>query len=505
MCRVSGSVNHPESVVQDMMLKQYRGGPDFRHSEKIDEVVFGHNLLSIVGYQEQPMVGNRYMMTFNGCWYDYKDYYPYLTSDTAALSAHFERKGLKALDDVNGMFSIGLYDKTYKKIHLIVDRFGQKPMYYTHQGDKFAFASNPAALYPLIKKQINKEALQSYWLLGSVMGEESILYGINKVTASQIVTYDIAENKVSKEQYYEPKFQENTSGIEELVYDAIDKVKVADVPIHIFLSGGVDSTLVASRFRKGKAIHLDSPEYIYAQEVANRFEIDMIRVFPEDIDVHECLSDYSLNSGEPSMAALIPYITSKEVSKYGRVAITANGADELFFGYDRTHDELSRTQSSHIFRLSSGIDIGIKGFPVSFAQGRYLELQTYVQYDLNKTLDSASMCHGLEVRSPFLDHRLVEMALSIPEEKHRKRGNKTILKNMLRNLGFKDQFVERSKLGFSIHKQPENMDSLLQKAWLWVRHNGFLDVDDKVLSGRDYQYLRMSALGFYNWYHEIMI
>jgi asparagine synthase (glutamine-hydrolysing) len=501
-CRISGTVNYLPSVCISMVEKQHKGGPDLNAIQRDGNVVFGHNLLAIIGHQEQPINNAHSMLTFNGCWYNYKDFYPYLTSDTLAVSEHFKAKGIKAIDDINGMFAIGLLDKCEQKIHLFADRFGQKPLYYYFNGLKFAFASNPAALYPLLPSlEIDKEALQSYWLLGSVMGSDGIFKGIKKLCASEHLTYDIQANTVTIERYYEPKFQDNTSGIEDLVVDAIQKVSVSDVPVHIFLSGGIDSTLVASQFQNGNAIHLDSPEYIYAQEVANRFNIDLKRVFPEDIDIEACLTDYSLNSGEPTMAGLIPYITAKEVSKFGRVAITANGADELFFGYERMKNKFE--QPKGIFRMSAFNEDHIWVEPPwSENQGwrQWVELQTYIQYDLNKTLDSASMCHGLEVRSPFLDHRLVEMALSIPESVHRKQGNKTILKNMLRKMGFKDQFLNRPKLGFSLHKKPADMEAQLNQAWSWVKREGYLELNDNQLSGRDYQYLRMSALGFYYWH-----
>jgi asparagine synthase (glutamine-hydrolysing) len=318
-----------------------------------------------------------------------------------------------------------------------------------------------------------------------------------------MVTYDIREDKITTERYYEPKFQENTNGIEDLVLDAIRKVKVSDVPVHIFLSGGIDSTLVASQFEGGDAIHLDSPEWIYAKQAADRFQVKLKRVFPEDIEVEPNLRDFSFQAGEPCMAALIPYITAKEVSKFGRVAVTANGADELFFGYDRTSDNVTTKQYFHILRGIEEKKQWLKGMYTcdqQLSNGRWFELNSYVQYDLNKTLDFASMCHALEVRSPFLDHRLVEMALSIPEAVHRKGEPKHILKDMLRKFSFKNDFLSRPKIGFSLHKQPKDLDKLIQKAWYWVQAEGFLRIDEKKLNGRDLRYLQMSALSFYYWY-----
>jgi asparagine synthase (glutamine-hydrolysing) len=496
MCRIGGTVNYSPDVVAGMLDHQKAGGPDLCKLVTHGNVTLGHCLLSIIGYQEQPVQQENYVMTYNGTWYDYRDYYPYNNSDTVSLLAHFAKKGTQAIEDVNGMFAIGLYDVTKNQLHLIVDRFGQKNLYYYHDGDKFAFASNPGALYPLLsKKEINTDALQSYWLLGSVMGEDSILKGIKKVCAGEIVTYDVSGNTLSRNRYYEPKYIDNAiSIVEDLVFDAIDKVKVADVPIHIFLSGGIDSTLVASRFANGDAIHLDSCEKIYAQQAADMFGVKLKVVNPQDIDVEQSLTDYSLFAGEPTMAGLIPYITARDVSRYGRVAITANGADELFFGYNRMKN--IEDGLNGIFRRTA-----FQHNPFVKKLGpQFLELNTYVQFDLNKTLDFSSMAHGVEMRAPFLDHRLVETATSIPMEYHTKNGNKTILKRMLKKIGFSQQFLDRPKEGFSLSKKPKDLNRHLDISWNWVKREGFLNVNEGNLTGRDYEYLRKSSLGFYYWF-----
>lgn len=284
--------------------------------------------------------------------------------------------------------------------------------------------------------------------------------------------------------------------IEDLIFDSIRKTLVADVPVYLFLSGGIDSTVIASQMEGGKAIHLDGPERRYAEQVARIFNIDLTVISPEDVDTEEALMDYVTQSGEPTMAGIIPWIVSRETAKLCKCAITANGADELFFGYNRTSDEITTKQLFHIFRAST-FKINEREYD---GAGRKLELDTYVQFDLNKTLDFASMCHGLEVRAPFLDHRLVETALSIPESVHRKDGNKTILKDILRKFGFDNEFLNRPKLGFSLFKQPKNLGKCKRIAWEWAQKEGFLDIKGKILNGRDEQYLMMSALGLYYWH-----
>lgn len=513
MCSIAGVINYNQEAVTKMTMTMFRRGPDYNSEMKNDNVIFGHNLLSVIGYQPQPVKSDRYMMVFNGCIYNYKELYPNESSDTIAILNSFDDKGIKdTLDSLNGMFAIGLYDTVLKKLHLIVDRLAQKPIYYYQEGDKFAFASTPSALLQFKDKwQIDRDALQSYWLLGSTMGECSIWQGIKKVCASEWLTLDLQSNEITIQRYWWPMYQDNAiDHIESLVLDAINKVKISDVPVHIFLSGGIDSTLVASQCQNIDAIHLDSPEKEYAELVSQRFGIKLKTISPIDVDAEECLIDYSRQCGEPSMAALIPYITAKETAKNGKVAIIANGADELFFGYDRINQKVTKKQCFHIMRsLMTDRQYHDFIYPLTekhnyederLSSGRWFELMTFVQYDLNKTLDFTSGCHGLEVRSPFLDHRLIECALSIREDIHRKNGNKTILKNMLRKMGFNDKFLNRPKQGFSLHYKPNNMDNLIKQAWDWCIANKWLVLPPTQLSGRDQKYLEMSCLGFYYFY-----
>lgn len=504
MCGISG-YNAADRLVwiKSAVGHQKMRGPDNSNwVSSSNGWCFGHNRLSIIDLTEnsnQPLYHDDVdQFVYNGEWYDYKKYHPHHEGDTRAVYSHIRGNGFKkALNDINGMFAIAYYDDIRGKLYLAVDRFGQKPLYYYYEGRDFYFASTPAALYAIKDKwELDMDALQSYWLLGSVMGSDGLMKGIKKLCASEMLTYDGSTVKV--ERYWEPKFIDcSVKDLEDMVLESIRKVKVSDVPIHIFLSGGIDSTLVASQFEGGNAIHLNGPEAKYAQQVAEKFNIDLRVIDPEDTETEEALTDYVFKSGEPTMAGIIPWIVARETAKYGKVAISANGADELFFGYDRTSDEIRMKQLSHIFRTSA-FKINERIYDGS---GRKLELDTYVQFDLNKTLDFASMCHGLEVRNPFLDHELVEMALSIPEKIHRQNGNKTILKNMLRKMGFKEPFLSRPKQGFSLFKQPKNLDNCLNLAWDWVQKEGFLDLKGKVLNGRDKQYLRMSALGFYYWHH----
>ena len=499
MCGIIGAVN---SSIDSGLQLQHKRGPDNSLLSCImldpDMVMFGHNRLSILDLSErgnQPMQSERYMLTYNGEIYNFQDL-PGWGNDAARLLQSIEQHGLDStLKSINGMYAFGLLDKVEQKIYLVADRFAQKPVYYFHEKEIFAFASTPAALLDHKEKwHINSKALRTYFMLGAVM-YNSIFDGIKKVEGAHYVTYCIKTQTLTECRYWYPEYQEDTSNIEELILDSIQKTKISDVPVYLFLSGGIDSSVVASQCRGMNAIHLDGPETQYAQDVARVFDIDLHIVDPTDTVAYDAICDYSKQCGEPSMSGIIPWITARETAKFCKVAITANGADELFFGYDRTEDVPTVKQFAHLFRVDFGPVPDIDLIDPRLSTGRWLELQTYIQYDLNKSLDFAAMCHSLEVRSPFLDHRLVEAALSIPQVKH---GRKQILKNMLKRQGFGDRFLNRPKMGFSLYKSPLQYDKLKDESYLWCIDNGFLP--GGAYSKRDFMYLKASAAGFYCWY-----
>lgn len=520
MCSIAGIIHGDQSKIYHMNDLMAHRGPDGRGVRTFEHGAFGHNRLSIIDLTSsgaQPMESDRYILTYNGEIYNYKELLSFTSAhddlgnykypnDARALLNHIGKYEIKqALSDINGMYAFALYDKQTELVHIAVDRFGQKPLYYYHDNDFFAFASTPNALLWIKDKwKIDEEAIQSYWLLGGIMGENSIFSGIKRLNASEMATFDCKTGGFWKERYWEPKFQENISGIEDLVLDAIRKVKVSDVPVKVFLSGGVDSTLVASQCGGMGAIHLDGPERKYAEQVSSKFGLGLHVVDPGEFDPVEMMSDYVTKSGEPAMAALIPYIVSREASKICKVAITANGADELFFGYNRTRQGACLDQITHMIRhqlMSLAYDHMPNYSTLDWSSGRWYELKYYVQFDLNQTLDRAAMCHGLEVRAPFLDHRLVEMALSIPEKEHRNGlGNKSILKRMILGMGFDKTFVNRPKLGFSLFKEPKGLDFLQKQAFTWCMNEGFLRCDASKLSPRDRKYLEYSAFSFKIWF-----
>ena len=501
MCGLAGSWNLSKEVVTEMATHQISRGPDRLGLEQYEKVIFSQNRLAIIDKSEagnQPMTNPQGILSYVGEIYNYSTQF---STDTAWVLDKLMSVNdySQIFNSFNGMWALAYYDKVKEEIILCKDRFGIKPLYYTHQKDFFAFASTPAAV-ALTKPDwgVSVKGLQEYLSLGATM-LHSMFSGIEAVPPGHYVTFNCKTNEVKVKRWYYPKFIENAlEVIEEKVVQAIDRVKLTcDWPQIILLSGGIDSSLVASRYTGQNAIHLASPEQEYAQTVADRFGIKLNNVHPHDFSVEECLMDYTSKCGDPTMAGFIPYITCQEIKKLGfRVAITANGADELFWGYERMKDINEQKQA--IFRQFSFTESILMQYCVP-RNAQKVEIDTYLTYDLNKTLDFASMCHSIEVRVPYLDHELVEAALSISQEKHcGNLGNKHILKKMLVDLGFDFGFIHRPKMGFSLYHEPSDLASMKNMAMDWYNQTDYPKLSLNG-TGRQESYHSMTILGLYIW------
>lgn len=500
MCRLAGTVNIDAGIIIEMAEHQKKGGPDYTGFWSDGKVCLAHNRLSIVDLSpsgNQPMQVGRWVIVFNGEIYNHMDVRQRMEpmqwnshSDTLTLLNAIEHKGLEwALNNIEGMYSFAAYDTYEKRIYLITDPFGIKPMFYHHCGERFAFASSPAALtYLKPKWNLSMSQLSNMLALGAT--KEPLFEGMHRLPSGSVLEYDVEYNAIQVRKYYELDHKElSDKEVLEAVKKSVQDTRMSDVPVHIFLSGGIDSTTIASQMPNVGAVHLDSPELEYAERVAMKYGNKLLRVSPVDFDADECLHDYSRQSGDCSAAAIVPYMVSKEVSKIGKVAISANGADELFFGYNRMRSS-SQHQYNHIFRR--GIYSEWRRHD-EFTHPSLMELYTYVEYDLNKTLDFASMCHGIEVRVPFLNRSVVESALGIKDH-----GVKRILKEFLRSEGFDTTFVTRPKLGFSLFKQPKGYDELKKRG---VNHLKEMGISPTLSTGRDTNYFEAAAAAFYCWHN----
>ncbi len=500
MCGISAIISDKRESLLKMHEHQVNRGPDAHGCWTSDDIAICHNRLSIVDLSDnakQPMESTRWVLSYNGELYQISELRKKLGpmewashSDTLTLLNCIEHKGIEwTLQNIEGMFAFLAYDKFEKKLYLAVDPYGIKPLFYYQDSKTFAVASSPGALTH-IKDKWELDHVALWAMLGLGATREPLFLGMHRLGAGEMLTYDLNRKTYNITTYYERKKHQCTEGdLIDVVKESIRSVRMADVPVFMFLSGGIDSTIVASQCYGMSAVHLDSPELKYAQQVAEKYGNNLITVQPNEYNAEECLKDYAFQSGDCSAAAIVPYIVSKTVSKYGKVAISANGSDELFFGYDRMIDG---RQINHIFRKGMEWPTGKKSL-------REVELSTYVEYDLNKTLDFASMCFGLEVRVPYLNKQVVEMALSIPRSQHvNGYGNKSILKKFLLTEGFDLRFIQRAKLGFSLFSQPKGYDQLKQKGLELLRAE--FGINPTFHNLRDVRYFENIAAAFHAWH-----
>ncbi len=570
MCGISGTVLSEQGdsgefsvvcdKVREMARLQHERGPDhtgFWSNEST--AAFGHNRLAILDPSpagNQPMESEHWVLVYNGEIYNHLEIRGSLgelnnrfdgTSDTETLLASIENFGIEStLDRLNGIFAFAAYHKASGTLHLVRDRLGIKPLFYyqDEESGTVTFASTPAAIASTQRAtwSLNRHALHRYFFLGAIFSDDTLFTGIHRLPAATHLTF--SGRNIDRERYWKPSPREGD--LAEAVRTAIESQKLSDVPVSLFLSGGVDSSVSACVLKdEVDAVHLSSPEEKYARHVAESLGIDLEIVNPSEPDFDKLSGHYVQTSGEPSMASLIPSFVCETIHAQNyKVGISGNGADELFYGYPRTPSptidhvlflnfpyEAAPSASIvdqlyHIFRHPShfstlgGVAVtephewidemeerfALSDFPFpSSASYRWLELQTYVVHDLNPTLDFASMAYGVEMRVPFLDHVLVETALSQPESAFitKEFGRKSPLKSFLRDAGIFPATWSRPKIGFSI---PPELEFQLRRQCVEAVGNlvrdGFLRLHGDQSKGvplRDIAYLLKAALSFEHW------
>jgi asparagine synthase (glutamine-hydrolysing) len=559
MCGIAGIkfFSDPPATFDSQLKKATaelkKRGPDSSGIYFDDKVGLGHSRLSIIDTSEaafQPFSDplGRYTIVFNGEIFNYKELREkYLSeikfkseSDTEVLLNLFILMGKDCLELLNGFFAFSIYDKQAKSLFLARDRFGVKPLYYYSDNLKFCFASELKSILQFgLKKEIDFESLSMYFHLNYIPSPYTIYKDIFKLNPGYCVT--INSFGIVKHSFYHPQINYRNQEIygdyakaklalKELLEDSVKKRLVADVPLGSFLSGGIDSSVVAALASK----HLknlntfsigfkDEPffdETRYAQMVAKKhhtnhtvFSLSNDNLFEHFYDFLDCLDEPFADS-----SALAVYILSKETRKKVTVALSGDGADEIFSGYNK-HSALFKSinksfaesflkhlepgfrflpksrnnKMGNTFRKLHKFSIGL-GLSTSERYWRWagfsdsnslqtrlkekINTQEYIrrklgylkhldhESDFNKFLladvelvlqgdmlpkvDLMSMANSLEVRTPFLDYRVVDFAFSIPAEfKIDKKRRKKILIDSFSDL-LPSEVLNRPKKGFEI-------------------------------------------------------
>lgn len=384
MCGIAGffKKNYEwEKNIKIMLQTMYRRGPDGDGiwTTPNDDVVLGHRRLSIIDLSDngsQPMVSmnERYVISFNGEIYNYislkekiknKVIKPFKsTSDTEVLLESFEILGIdETLNTVKGMFGIALYDRKEKKLYLIRDRFGEKPLYYGKVQEQFVFASDLSAIRAISRNllNINISALNDYFKHGYVSGEKTIYEGIYNVMPGHYIEIDIRKNEVVRkecywkyEQFCEKNIFNNESledsqrQLECLLKESIkQQLLTSDVAVGAFLSGGIDSSLIAAlgqEVSNGKlntySIGFYDEKYNEAHFAKKASEIlgtNHHELYIDENDAKKEILNICDTFSEPfaDISEIPTLLVSKMAKRDVTVVLSGDGGDELFGGYTR--------------------------------------------------------------------------------------------------------------------------------------------------------------------------
>lgn len=385
MCGIAGFWNpdrgshDPRDVLQRMTDVIFHRGPDDQQTYSDDEagLGLGFRRLSIIdlspdGRQPMTSASGRYVMVFNGEVYNYESLRPELLesgasfrghSDTEVILAAVEAWGLnESLQRFNGMFAIALWDRRDRRLHLVRDRMGIKPLYYGRVGGSLVFGSDLASFreYPGWHGGIDRGALCLFLRHGYVPGPHSIYAGVRKLPAGHLLeVVDLAAElpdtspwwsvRGAVERGLENPFTgtatEAVVELEDLLGQAVRDRMVADVPLGAFLSGGVDSSTVVALMQAGHgsavktfSIGFEDPEFdeaAYARDVARHLGTDHTDLYVSPQDCLDVIPELPGMFSEPfADSSQIPtYLVSKLARSQVTVSLSGDGGDELFAGY----------------------------------------------------------------------------------------------------------------------------------------------------------------------------
>jgi len=478
-------------------------GPDGSGLVARGRVAFGHRRLQIIDLSEaggQPFVDTASGLTivFNGCIYNYQTLRDELqakghvfasTADTEVVLKAWAEWGPEAISRFNGMFAIAIHERASGRVHLVRDRFGIKPLYYAETAGGLRFASSLPALLRSggIDTSIDRVALHHYMTWHAVVPPpRTILAGVRKLPPATIRTIE-PDGATRDAIYWTPSFERSPEDAnrsaedwEALLLDelraSVRRRMVADVPVGVLLSGGVDSSLIvgllAEEGQKGLATYSigfeaahgeKGDEFSYSDLIAEHYGTNHHRIFIPSSEMQENLPHAIAAMSEPMVSYdnIGFFLLSREVSKTIKVVQSGQGADEVFGGYhwyppladandpvpsyaaaffDRSHVRLERHLAPEYL---ADRDESLAFVEEHFARpgaddpvDKALRLDTNVMLvdDPVKRVDNMTMAWGLEARVPFLDHEVVELAGRIPSALKLADGGKGILKRAARRV-----------------------------------------------------------------------
>ncbi|MCW8853278.1 MAG: N-acetylglutaminylglutamine amidotransferase [Gammaproteobacteria bacterium] len=506
------------ALTHRMMTKLERRGPDHGGSFSDGPVALGHRRLAIIDLSEhanQPMVDQELglALVFNGTIYNFpalrselqdKGYHFFSSGDSEVILKAYAEWGEACVERLHGMFAFAIWDMRKQRLMLGRDRMGIKPLYYSFNGQRLRFASNVQALLASggIDTSIDPIGLHHQLTLHAVIpAPHTILNGVKKMRPAHTLSFS-NDGSCHEQQYWhlhatrpDKKMDEQdwVNAIHDSLKSAVEKRKtIADVPVGVLLSGGLDSCLLVGLLSEAGVGNLktftvgfeDQPEekgneFEFSDQVVEKFGTEHHKFFIRNDRVLDYLPDAVDVMAEPMVGqdAVAFYMLSEQVSKEVKVVQSGQGADEVFAGYfwypqmheaqgeddldrfasryfDRDHEEYLQTVAQQF----QGDDHTGKLISKLLAEGNAdeyldkvlrLDVTTLIVDDPVKRVDNMTMAWGLEARVPFLDHQLVELAASMPPEMKLQSQGKHVLKKIARGL-IPDPVIDRPKAYFPV-------------------------------------------------------
>ncbi len=521
MCGIAGEVRFDGEAaemdaVQAMMAAMDRRGPDSWGVHGGGRALLGHRRLKIIDLSDraaQPMVDSELGLSvvFNGCIYNYHElraelgaagYRFFSDSDTEVLVKAYHRWGISCVDRFLGMFAFAVLERDSGRLVLGRDRLGIKPLYLTSSPRRLRFASSLPALLAAgsVNTALDRVALHHYLSFHSVVpAPRTILSGVSKLPPATVRTVH-PDGRTEDREYWVPQFtpaRPDVADWPQAVLDAlriaVQRRMVADVPVGVLLSGGIDSSLVVALLAESEqhGLHTFSvgfeaaagesgDEFVYSDLVAKHFDTDHQQIIVGSDRLLPAVDAAVAAMSEPMVShdCVAFYLLSQEVSRSVTVVQSGQGADEVFAGYDwypplvGVARDRAREAYSAVFVDRPHVDLANllepDWLPDSDASGEFIEhhfaapgaestldaalrLDTTVMLvdDPVKRVDNMTMAWGLEARVPFLDHELVELAAACPSELKLAHGGKGVLKQASRGV-VPDEIIDRPKGYFPV-------------------------------------------------------
>ncbi|PGU33932.1 asparagine synthase (glutamine-hydrolyzing) [Bacillus cereus] len=526
---------------ENMTNLLYHRGPDDQGYFRDEHVQFGFRRLSIIdldaGHQPLAYENERYILMFNGEIYNYIELREMLIkqgacfstqSDTEVIVALYAQVKEECVNYLRGMYTFVIWDRQEKKLFGARDHFGIKPLYIAQQNDITFFASEKKSILHVMQdKGVNPTALQHYFTYQYGPEPETLTNDINKIEPGHYFIKEIGK-EIEIYRYWKPYFNasditkdEHIRAIRDVLYDSVKVHMRSDVPVGAFLSGGIDSSIIASI---AKEINPNLLTFSVGFEHRGFSEIDVAKETAEKLGVknysvlvtpQEFMNEFPkimwhMDDPLADPAAVPLYFVAKEARKHVTVVLSGEGSDELFGGYNIYREPNSLKMFSYIptsgrtvlkalsgvlkegFKGKSFLERGctpieeryygnakifreeekiklIKSYNESVnykdvtkplyneikdyddvSKMQYIDMYTWLRGDILLKADKMSTAHSLELRVPFLDKEVFDVASKIPTElKIANRTTKAILREAVRGI-VPDHVLDRKKLGFPV-------------------------------------------------------